>query len=207
MTALSYCTRANVKTRLGITDTDSDSLLDTIVGQVNDYIEFEARRPIGPNNGGTAIFDASRDVFDDELYVPWGIRSLTSLTVAPSTGAAAVSATVDDVLILPRDHSRRSGWPGHFLRFKDSVTGAVSDFGSGDAGITVVGNFGFESIPPVVTELAEVLAVRTWHARQTGQADEVGSEEGGEPTVTRYLSARDRRTLRSFRPAGGLVAG
>ncbi len=48
--------------------------------------------------------------------------------------------------------------------------------------------------------------MRAWHARKTGQADIVGSEANGEPIVSRYLSTRDKMLLRSFRPAGGLVA-
>jgi hypothetical protein len=211
MTALSYCTRANVKVRLGIgtADTTDDTLLDSVVAQTNDYIESYTWRPIGPTSGGTATFDGAEDVSWDgrSLTVRQGIRTITSIEVAPSTGSTAVAGTVADFVILPRTQNRKPDWPGFEVRIKDTVTGAVSTFGHGYGDIVIVGDFGWASIPPAITELAEVLAVRTWHARKSGQADVVGSDANGEPIVSRFISAKDRRLLQSFRPAGGLVAG
>jgi hypothetical protein len=208
MTALSYCTTANVKTRLGITDSTDDTLIGNIVTQTNDWVEHYTQRPIGPNTGGTATFDGYEDVDADgkTLFVRQGIRSITSITVAPSTGATAVTGTVADFVILPRSQNRRADWPGFLVRVKDSVTGSVSKFGHGYGDIVIVGDFGWAAIPPAITEIAETIAVRTWHARQAGQADVVGSEMNGEPVVSRYVSRKDKDTLRAFRPAGGLVA-
>jgi hypothetical protein len=203
MTALSYVTRVNLKVRLniGTADTTDDALLDDIVEQVNAYVEHVAHRPLGPSNGGTATFDAEEDVYPDgALYVRQGIRSVTSATVAPATGQAGVAATVADIVVLPRSQNRRPDWPGEWLVFKDVVTGSVSDWGSGYANITVVGDFGWAAIPPEVVEVAEIVATRAWYARQTGQADIVGSDETGAPLVSRFLSLRDRDTLRAFQP-------
>ncbi len=211
MTALSYATTANVKVRLGIgtADTTDDDLLGDIVDQTNDYIESYTWRPIGPTAGGTATFDGAEDVSWDgrSLTVRQGIRTITSITVAPSTGSTAVTGTVADFVILPRVQNRKPDWPGFEVRIKDAVTGSVSIFGHGYGDIVIVGDFGWAAIPPALTELAEVLAVRTWHARKAGQADVVGSDANGEPIVSRFLSMKDRRLLQSFRPAGGLVAG
>lgn len=182
------------------------SLLSDLCDQANDYIEQYAWRPLGPTTGGTATFDAAEDVdWDGVLRVRQGIRSVTSATVAPSTGATAVSVTVGDLVILPRTQNRKPGWPGTELRFIDSVSGAVSSFGSGYGNIVIVGDFGWESIPASVIEVAETTVVRAWHARQSGQTDIVGSDANGEPIVSRYLSGRDKALLRSFRPGGGLV--
>lgn len=211
MTALSYATRANVKVRLGIgtADTTDDTLLDTIVGQANDFIESYTWRPIGPTTGGTATFDSYEDVSNDgrTLYVRQGIRAITSITVSPSTGTTGVTGTAADFVILPRVQNRRADWPGFEVRVKNVVTGNVAVFPTfGFAEIVVVGDFGWAAIPPALTEIAETLAVRMWHARQSGQADTVGSEADGTPLVSRYLSRRDMATLKSYRPAGGLVA-
>ena len=204
MTALSYCTAQNVKTRLGISDSTDDTLIGNVVDQVNDYIEAQTWRPIGPSSG-TATFDGIEDCTDNRtLYVRQGIRSITSITVAPSTGASPVTGTVADFVILPRVQNRRPGWPGFEVRIKDTVTGPVSAFAPGFGDIVIVGDFGWESIPPSLTELAEALAVRTWHARQSGQADVVGSDANGEPIVSRLVSKKDKMLLQSFRPAGGL---
>lgn len=187
---------------------DDLSLLSTLCDQANDYIEQYVWRPIGPITGGTATFDATEDCIDDHtLAVRQGIRSITSITVAPSTGDAAVSGTIADFVILPRSQNRRPGWPGEIVRIKDSVTGAVSLFGAGFANIVIVGDFGWAAVPDSVKGVAELMVVRGWHAQMAGQADIVGSEAGGEPTISRYVSPRDRATLRSFRPLGGLVVG
>lgn len=203
MTALSYVTRANLKVRLniGTADTTDDDLLDDLCSQVNAYVEFVTHRPVGPTTGGTAIFDAQEDVYPGgRLYVRQGIRTVTSATVAPGTGETAVEANVADIIVLPRSQNRRPDWPGDWLIFKDVVVGDVCDWGSGYGGITIVGDLGWASIPPEVSEVAEILATRAWYARQAGQADLVGSDETGQPLVSRFLSARDRDTLKAYRP-------
>jgi len=211
MTALSYVTTANLKVRLGLGTavTDDDGLFDDVCDEVNDWIESYTWRPVGPNAGGTLTFDSYEDTSDDGycLYVRQGVRSVTSMTVATSTGATPGTVDTDDIVILPRVQNRKPGFPGTEIRFKDYITGPVNLFGRGYGDIVVVGDFGFEAIPPAVVEIAEVLAVRTWHARQAGQADVVGSDADGEPTVSRYVSGKDRLTLKAYRPAGGLVAG
>ena len=209
--AQAYAGTATVVARFPENTTLSASdltLLDTYCDQANDYIEQYVWRPIGPTSGGTATFDGYEDVSDDQrsLWVRQGIRTITSITVAPSTGATPVSGTATDFVILPRSQNRRPGWPGFEVRIKDTVTGPVSTFGRGYGDIVLVGDLGWEAIPDSLKELAETLVVRMWHGRATGQADIVGSEANGEPIVTRYLSTRDRMLLKSFRPAGGLVA-
>lgn len=200
MSALSYVTTANLKARLGITDSTDDDLLDDLVAQTNAYVEHVTRRPIGPTNGGTATFDAVEDVYPDgRLYVRQGIRTLTSATVAPSTGESGVAATVADIVILPRSQNRRPDWPGFWLAFKDEVTGSVEDWGTGWGNITIVGDFGWASIPPEISEVAELIATRAWHARASGQQDIVGTDENGNPIVSRFVSMRDRDTLRAYR--------
>lgn len=184
-------------------------LLQTFCTQTNDYIEQFVWRPIGPTSGGTATFDGAEDVSWDgrSLTVRQGIRTITSIEVAPSTGSTAVAGTVADFVILPRTQNRKPDWPGFEVRIKDTVTGAVSTFGHGYGDIVIVGDFGWAAIPESIKEVAEINVVRRWHARLNGQADVVGSDANGEPIVSRFISAKDRRLLQSFRPAGGLVAG
>jgi hypothetical protein len=200
-----YVTLPNLKLRLfgSTATTTDDTLLTTICNQVNSYLEFVARRNFDAVSGGTATFDAAEDVYDGQLYVRDGVRSITSLTVAPSTGDAAVSATVADTIILPRSQARRPGWPGFWVVFKPVVTGLVSDWGTGYANITMVYDSNFAAYPAEVVEVAETTATRAWHGRQAGQADVIGSDDTGAPIVSRFLSARDRETLKAFRPDMG----
>lgn len=208
-----YTTLAELKIRLGLGGTagtavsDDDTLLTSYVTSTNDWIEHETWRPIGPNNGGTATFDGAEDSDGRSLYVYPGIRSITSLTVAPSTGDAPEAATLTDVVILPRLHNRRGpGWPGFEVRFIDVTTGPVTSFGRGYGDIVLVGDFGWEAIPSNLSELGYRVAIRAWHARNAGQQDIIGADETGEPIVSRFASRMDWRILHSFRPAGGVVA-
>ena len=111
--------------------------------------------------------------------------------------------------IDPGFHAAATGHPGVNLDSWAMSPGLLQMLlaeATQDADIVIVGDFGWAAIPPALTELAEVLAVRTWHARKSGQADVVGSDANGEPIVSRFVSTKDRMLLKSFRPAGGLVA-
>lgn len=211
----SYITATNLKLRLGLGGaagtavTDDDSLLAQYVTSTNEWIEHETWRPIGPTAGGTATFDGAYDTSDDgrSLYVIQGVYSITSLTVAPSTGASPVSATVADLVLLPRPQNRRPGFPATEIRFKDVVAGPVGEFGTGYADIVLIGGLGFEAIPSPLSEMGYRVAARAWHARNAGQVDIIGSDETGAPIVSRFASAMDWKLLKSFRPAGGLTVG
>jgi hypothetical protein len=200
MTALSYTSGTAIKTRLGLNDSVDDTVLASYATAVNEWIETYTERQIGPTTGGTAVFDGAIDASEDGryLYVPQGVRTITSLTVAPSTGATPVSATASDLVILPRSHNRPPDWPGFEVRIVDIPTGSVTYFASGFGNITLVGDFGWASIPAKPAEVATTIGVRLWHGRQTGQADVVGSDETGAPIVSRFVSIEDRNYLRQF---------
>lgn len=206
MSALAYITRANLKVRLGIdeSDTKDDDLLDDVVGEVNAYMEHVMRRPVGPINGGTAVtytFDAAEDVYPDgSLFVRHGVQSISSGTVAASTGEAGIALDTDDLVILPRSQNRRPDWPGFWVRFKDEVTGSVSDWGTGYGNIILVLVAGWAAFPPEIQQVGYVTAARAWSARASGQTDIVGTDENGTPLISRFLSSRDRGTLEAFRP-------
>ena len=64
----SYATRADVKTRLGITDTTDDSLIDSLCNQVNQSIE----------------------TYTGRILAPWPVSS-TAITAAVSVGATSLT--------------------------------------------------------------------------------------------------------------------
>jgi len=207
--ALAYTSSATIKTRLGITDSVDDDLIASYATAVNEWVETFTGRQIGPTTGGTATFDGYNDISDDckTLYVPQGVRTITSLTVAPQTGATPVSATAGDLIIQPRVHNRVGpDWPGTEIRISDYPSGLVTYFTYGYGNIVLVGDLGWASIPVKITELATAIAVRIWHARKAGQTDIVGSDVTGAPVVTRFVSAEDRNYLRLFQ-RDRLVAG
>jgi hypothetical protein len=84
--------------------------------------------------------------------------------------------------------------------FKDIVTGSHSSFPFGYENVRITGNpLGWPAPPKKLGEIADTLVIRMYQARQTGQRDMVGSDEEGNPIISRLLSAEDRRAMHTFR--------
>lgn len=197
MTALSYATRDGVKRRLkngnafGTADTSDDDLIDTLCGQINGWLEDEMGRQVGPIASATYTFDGDGS---DELYVPMGVRSISLLTIADSTNGSPVTET--NYVVLPRVQDRRPGWPGFYLKLTDlSSMRFYRAFGN----VAVTMTAGWDAIPNSLTQVAEVTVVRAWNARQSGQMDITGTDETGNPIVSRFISGRDMATIRRYK--------
>lgn len=188
-----YATTALVKARLGLgtADTVDDTLLGQIVDGVNGWMDDEIGRSIAPDDAATYVFDGDGS---DMLYIPNGIRSVTTLTIADTTGGTGVPET--NHVILPRVQDRRPGWPGFWLRLTDI---APVRFWDAYGNVSITGNFGWAETPDSLVDVALTVAVRAWHARQTGQADIVGNDESGAPLVSRFVSFRDRKTIQRYK--------
>lgn len=186
-----YVSVTTLKSRLGITDTTDDARATAVCEQVNSYIESVTRRTIGPLTAGTVTFDIPQ--VSTVLYVPQGVRGVTSLLVADSTGATQGTVASGDYFLRPLRPT--PGWPYTEIHISDVPTGSITQFSPGYAVVSVIGTFGWAETPEDLEDVAETIAVRAWHASEAGQSDVVGTDEMGRPVVSRYLSARDRQTL------------
>jgi hypothetical protein len=199
MTALSYASLSGVKARLHITDTTDDTLLTTIVGQMNGWLETIMQRQVGPVASATYTFDGDGS---DSLYVPAGIREVSELKIAPATGEDLVAET--NFVILPRVQLRRPGWPGFTIQLTDLSTVC---FYRGYGTVTATMTTGWDAIPADLSEVAEVAVVRAWGARESGQTDVSGVDEMGNPIVSRYISGKDMHTINRYRTDHFVVGG
>lgn len=201
----SYATTANLKTRLGITDTTDDTLLGTICDQVNSYIEGYTGRVLAAIASTTYTFDGSDALEDGRCLVVGnlGVRAIGTLEVAPYTGAAFVSVPSSDYFIRPTVQKRSlQGEPGWEIWMTDipSGTNPYPYFPPGFANVRINAAWGWSAIPDEITDLALTTATRMWHGRLSGQAEIVGNDAlTGSPVVSRYLSARDLATLGRYR--------
>lgn len=199
----SYATLADLKTRANLgTATTDDTLLGDICDQINGYIESPAAtgRILAPISGTPAYtFDGDGGTV---LWFPTGIRTVTTLEVALYTGATYATVGTADYFLRPHEQDRDNGWPALRIEFSDRPTGSYARFPVGYDTVRVTGTFGWAAIPDEITEIALVAAVRAWHARESGQTDIVGTDEFGKPLVSRFFSARDYATLKSY-SAGG----
>jgi hypothetical protein len=128
-------------------------------------------------------------------------RAISELAVAPQTGGTFVVLDAGDYFSRPLPQERDPGWPATKIVLSDLPTTGYWYFPRGFATVRAKLVLGWPAIPDDITGLALTMAVRAWHARQSGQMDIVGNDETGAPVVSRYLSAADRDTLRRYRVA------
>jgi hypothetical protein len=192
-----YATLAAVKTRLGITNSTDDALLSTLCDQINQHIETVVGRVLAPVASAIYLFDGDGSRV---LRVTAGIRAVTLLEIAPETGAAYVTIAAGEYFLRPLAQERQLGWPATKIVMSDrpSAGTAYSYFPRGLSTARVTMTTGWAVIPDDVAELAITATVRAWTARMAGQADVIGTDEYGKPIISRYLSGRDRDTLRDY---------
>lgn len=200
-----YATTSLVKARLfaaGVTDTADDTLIGTICDQINMYIEGPqgTGRVLAPISSATYLLDGNGT---RGLYFPKGIRAITELKIGDFTGDTLDTITATDYVIRPAAHDRATGWPATWVILTDRPTSGHWVFADGYDTVSMTCTAGWAAMPDDVIDVALTAAVRSWHARQSGQADLVGNDETGQPLVSRFFSARDLGTLRAYRKVDG----
>ena len=197
----SYATTAAVKTRLGETGSTNDTLIGTLCDQINGWIESPnvVGRPVAPYDA-TYTFDSSSWINSTTLLLPRGLRTVTAFTMSSGTGQTQEAVDSDDYFLLPREQDRAPGWPATRLVLTDVLTNSpFSSVNEGFGTAVINGSWGWAAIPDELKAVAETAVVRAWHARQAGQQDIIGTDETGQPVVSRYVAPRDRDTLDSYR--------
>ena len=203
--AVGYCSLYDVKQRLGrnaIADTADDENFADLIELANDYIKGVTHRDFLPDYNTILTFDGSTATHGGYCFpIPRGVRSLSLVEVAATTGASFVTVPSSDYFLRPLSQERTPGWPATEVWMTDipSATNTTPVFPDGYANVRFTGAFGFGSVPPRIQEVALNMVVRMWAGRQAGQNDLLGTgSDSGTPMVSQYLSHRDRMTLASF---------
>ena len=195
-----YASLGSVKLRLGKTTTTADDIIESICGQVNVYIESLTQRPIGPD--ATTVYTVDGyDAFEDGrcLLFPRGIRSITTLEVATTTGGTFATVASADYFLRPTAANRQPGWPATEVWMTDIPTSSNPYFYPGYANVRITGTFGWAAIPADLREVAEVLAVRAYNWRMSGSTDTSGGSDVGEWLAGRdAMPKRDQLTISRY---------
>lgn len=199
----SYTTLASAKARLGIPeeDTVSDADISTICNQVNGFIESYVGRPLAPLGTATYTYDGYDAIDNRILFIARGLQSVSLLETATYTSGSFSTVPSTDYFLRPSDQELDPGWP-HTQVVMTNVPSANNYsplFYDGYQTVRITGVWGWASIPDEVVEIADVMAVRAWNARQAGQTDQIGVSELGQPVISRTLSIRDRETLGRYK--------
>jgi hypothetical protein len=201
-----YADLSRIKRRLrgsqDVETTDDDDILSDYIDAVQGELYTRVGLFLGPTPVTEILLDGEAAIDDGRwLHIPFGIQSLTSVEVQATTGGDWETVPATDLIRLPRVYEPRldPNQPITGLRFKDVTTGTWTAFPYGYENVRITGTLGWPEPPRKITEIADTLVVRMFQARMTGQRDYVGSDEEGNPIVSRYLSGGDRRMLDAFR--------
>lgn len=127
------------------------------------------------------------------------VQSVAEVAIAAATGSTYTALAATDYFLRPLVQDRDPGWPATRIELSDMPGGGYRYFPSGYETVRVKAICGWSAIPDDLVDVAITMAVRAWHARQSGQTDIVGNDETGAPIVSR--SGRDRETLKRYRVA------
>jgi hypothetical protein len=191
--ALAYTSGTALKARMGISDSNSDAILEARATAVNTMIESYIGGPVG--SGGTAIrtFDGNGQ---DTLWIRHGINGITTLEVASGTGGTFSTLSSSEYVLRPASWDRPTGWPGFWLKLTDlAATYGVFTPGYDTVRITPTSDgWGWTAIPPELSEVAHILGTRLFQSRQSGEMMVVGSTDFGN-AIVRFLPEPEYRAI------------
>lgn len=197
-----YAVLANVKSRLGITDTTDDTVLTEICNETNQMVEEFTGRVLAPLTYTNALFDGY-NAFEDGrcLLIPFGILTVTTLETASYTGGPFQTVPATDYFIRPTAQERLPSEPGYELWMTDipSASNQIPYFLSGFANVRLNGTGGWAATPDDVTMVAENYAVALYRARGAGGSDEFTLGADGVRRFSRLMSSDDVRILEKYR--------
>lgn len=203
----SYVTTTLLKERLdpntsSTWTTAENTLLDKIVAETNQWVESFTGMVLAPVTYTAQLFDAfdypHGNLYDGRrtLYVPWGVRTVSLLEFASSTGGTF--STITSYFLRPLDQDRIPGMPADRICLSD--VGSPFIFPVGYGVIRITGTGGPSAVPDDIRSSAVTIAERSWLASKAGRADEVQTiEADGSVTVTRFVTAEDRRALGRYK--------
>lgn len=190
-----YATAALLKAQAGISDTTDDTVLGYVCDRINQYIETKTGRVLAPVASAAILLDGDGE---ECLHYPKGIRAVSLLEVAAYTGGPYTTLASTDYFLRPGPADLRPGWPYTRIEISDHYTTGYGCFPKGFNTVRMTATTGWAAIPDDITEVALTAATRAWHALQAGQQDIVGTDDMGRPLVSRFFSARDLETLRTY---------
>jgi hypothetical protein len=198
------CSLYDVKQRLNIDESDitSDEILLEFIGHVTDDVQgITGRRFVRTPAVGTEVMLFDVGVSSRKFRIAKGIAACTQLEVAtqsqPEAAGVYTIVPAADWFLRPVEAERDHGWPATQIVITDRPTGGVAHFSAGYNAVRATIALGWVAVPGDIRAIGEGAVVRRWKAKQSGQADIVGSSEFGARTL-RFISPEERDTLTRY---------
>jgi hypothetical protein len=174
------------------TNTADDADLLVLIDRVTDLIHTMIDRYFLQDDAATYTFDGQwgnsysyGNAYGGQgpsnrfyrLLIPRGIRAITTLKLRlGGTGSTQITVPSTAYVIRPAEQDRDPGEPGRWIEFTYPPLYTFSIPGS-DV-IEVVGDFGYDSVPPWIQKIALNTVARAWRARSSGMGEALGGEPG-----------------------------
>lgn len=194
------CTTAQVKARVGDTDTNDDTLISELIDEVTDWVQQYCGRRIVPISSATYIRDTASGY---NFYFPAGLRSVTALSVAtsnqPPSGGTYTVVPSTDYKLYPEEPAQ--GWPQTELRLLRAAVGTIKYFKDAENGLSITCTSGFTATPPDMQGVAIDAVVAAYTNRQMGASGVIGVDNMGVTPWSQFFSrgSPQRGTLDRYR--------
>jgi hypothetical protein len=180
---VNYCTLAQVKGALRITDTIDDSLLNTSIEAASRWIDGYTDRSFGSAVAGTAFYIPTGRM--DDLAVD-DLTAITSIAIDEELDKTfATTLNPIDFQALPVN-ARSGGIPFPFSRVRPQEDGYWPISFDRRATVRVIGDFGWPGTPVAVREAAILQASRLY-TRLSSPVGVVSFGDMGAIRVSRFV--------------------
>ena len=179
---------ARIKRLYGFTGTDDDARLLTFIAATNAELTERVGVFLGPATDTVRTYDG-RDAVEDGrvLWIPGGIRTLTQVRIAETSGGTLATATLADFLLRPKTHELPSGSPFRWIEIKPDPAGDHSAFPAYLENVELTGTFGPGAVADNHASLADMVVMRMWEDRGAGTLTT--------PTPSKFIFADDKAML------------
>ena len=197
-----YVSSTTLKRRLGITDSTDDTLIGEIVDEVNQFVESKTGRVLAPITLTAVTFDGYDALENGRLYpFPRGIRTISLLEVASTTGGTFTTVASGDFFLRPVETNRSPGWPATEIWITDIPSGSTTlpFFPPGFANVRITGTGGWAAVPDDIAAAAKQLGVGAWRQRSAGGDDSFTIGSDGERVYGSGMWGAILHTLARYR--------
>lgn len=187
---VAYTSPGAIKTHMGVTDSNEDAAFTAIATAINDGIEDWIG--FGAGSGATAIRTYDGDG-SDELFIRGGVQGITTLEIASETGGTFSTLASTEYVLRPHSYDRPTGWPGwRVMLTEKATTYGVFTRGFDTVRITPSGGWDFATTPQMLKRIADIVGVRMFQARKTGETLVIGTTDFGQ-VMARFLPEPEYR--------------
>lgn len=157
---------ARMMTALGLTTAAQLAVLEPCVDAANAELTRRVGMFLGPSTDTLRLLDGRDAVRDGtRLYIKGGIRTLTQVRLASTTGGTLTTATLADFLLRPKSHELRTGEP---YRYIDISPTSASRFWDGYDNVELTGTFGPAAVDADCARIADMVAARMYQYSASG---------------------------------------